>query len=545
MTNSSSMQSKDFVQNATIAIQDIHLQTALDRSLGNAPARRLAAWNETTDPQALRQQGRNGKLRALRDLPEMLEMLEAKLIAKDITVLWAADGAECNQQVIDIARRHDVKRIVNGKSMATEEPALNHALEGTGLEVTETDLGEFVVQLAHERPSHIVSPILHKTKEQVSDLLVEHIHIEPSDDPQTLAHEARLYLRQKFIEADMGITGANFAIAETGTLAIVTNEGNGRMCSSLPRVHVVVVGIEKVVPTVDDFSTLVQMLPRSTGGQRISTYVHLMGGPASADDDDGPEAMYVILLDNGRSRIYGSEYTEVLACIRCGSCLNSCPVYQNVGGHAYGGVYSGPIGAVINPLLNGLDQASPLPHASSLCGSCKAACPVDIDLPDMLLRLRSDLVTAHQADPVVSAAIKGWAASMQSRALYNIGALAARVATRSRRSRARARRRQAGRRGMEGASIGSGRNGIAPRCQSARSGHCTREAGGDQPAASRPDRASIFRWTDRGGNRPGDESVSRNCEARLVARARVDVPRASRCRWYGRPGRSRPRVTAD
>src|SRR5258706_12205364 len=423
--------SNAFVQSATVAIEDIQLQTALNRALGGADLRRLTAWDETTDAQALRQQSKNARLRGLHDLPELLETLETNLIAKGVHVLWAVDGDECNQHGLDIARKHEVHSIVKGKSMATEETELNHALEAAGLEVTETDLGEFVVQLAHERPSHIVSPILHKTKEQVSDLFVEHLKIEPSADPQELAHAARLHLRQKFIHADMGITGANFAIAETGTMAIVTNEGNGRMCSSLPRVHVVVVGIEKVIPTVEDFSTLVQMLARSTGGQRITTYVHLMGGPATEDDPDGPNDMYVILLDNGRSRIHSSEYAEVLAFIRCGPSLNTCPVYQNVGGHAYGSVYSGPIGAVITPLLKGLSNAAPLPHASSLCGACKAACPVDIDLADMLLRLRGDFVAGHESHPLLTAAIKGWAVTMKSPVLYRVGGTAAKIATRS------------------------------------------------------------------------------------------------------------------
>src|SRR5579859_1569013 len=279
-----------FVHNATIAIQDIQLQTALDRALGDAISKRTASLNETTDAQALRQQGRNAKLRALQNLPEMLEQLEENLTAKGVKVLWAVDGQECNQHVLDIARTHNVHSIVKGKSMATEETLLNHTLEDAGLEVIETDLGEFVAQLAHERPSHIVAPILHKTKEQVSDLFVEHLHIEPSDEPTELVHAARVHLRQKFIHADMGITGANFAIVETGTLAIVTNEGNGRMCSSLPRVHVVVVGIEKVIESVEDFTTLLQLLTRSATGQRVSTYVHLMGGPALSGDPDGPEA---------------------------------------------------------------------------------------------------------------------------------------------------------------------------------------------------------------------------------------------------------------
>ncbi len=421
----------DFIASATDSLQNPILQIALDRGTTRSVANRIRAMAETTDAAALRHQGRHARLRALNELPDLLEALEARLIEKGVNVLWAVDAAECNRQVIEIARQHDVKQIAKGKSMATEETRLNDALEAAGLEVIETDLGEFVAQLAHERPSHIVSPILHKTKEQVSDLFVEHLAIAASDDPRTLTIAARAYLRQKFIHADMGITGANFAIAETGTLAIITNEGNGRMCSSMPRVHVVVVGIEKVIPTVDDFSTLVQLLTRSTGGQRISTYVHLMGGPASEDDPDGPDAMYVILLDNGRSRIHGTEYAEALACIRCGACLNTCPVFQNVGGHPYGGIYSGPIGAVITPLLNGLHNATPLPHASSLCGSCKSACPVDIDIPDMLLRLRGDLVEAGETEKTLTAGIKGWAVAMQSPALYAMSGAAARLYTRA------------------------------------------------------------------------------------------------------------------
>ncbi|MEP7286997.1 MAG: LutB/LldF family L-lactate oxidation iron-sulfur protein [Chloroflexota bacterium] len=420
-----------FIQSATIAIQDITLQTALDRGTTRAVNNRVTAMAETTDAAALRQQGRAARLRALRRLPDLLEQLEEKLTARGITVLWATDGDECNAHVVDIARKHNVHKIAKGKSMATEETKLNHALEAAGLEVIETDLGEFIIQIAHETPSHIVFPILHKTKEQVRDLFAEHLHMVPSDDPQALTAAARVYMRHQFIEADMGITGANFAIAETGNLAIVTNEGNGRMCSSLPRVHVAVVGIEKVIETVDDFGTLVQLLTRSATGQRLTTYVHLMGGPARPEDPDGPEAMYVILLDNGRSHIHSTEYAEALACIRCGACLNTCPVYQNVGGHAYGWVYPGPIGAIVTPLMTGIHNAAPLPFASSLCGSCKSACPVDIDIPDMLLKLRGDLVKDGDTDPIMTAGIKGWAMAMQSPLIYSMSGAAARLVTRS------------------------------------------------------------------------------------------------------------------
>jgi L-lactate dehydrogenase complex protein LldF len=418
-----------FLDSASSALRDSTLQTALDRGTTRAVNNRINAMAETTDAQALRQQGRHARLRALHRLPEMLDTLEANLTRRGVVVLWAETAEECNRHLLDIARQHNVRRAVKSKSMATEETRLNDALIAGGVEVVETDLGEFIVQIADDHPSHIVFPIIHKTKEQIRDLFVEHLKIAPSDDPQVLTQAARVLMRQKFIEADMGITGANFAIAETGHLATVTNEGNGRMTASLPRVHVAVVGIEKVIETVEDFVTLVQLLTRSATGQRLTSYVHLFGGPARPDDPDGPDHQYVILLDNGRSRIHGTEYAEALACIRCGACLNTCPVYQNVGGHAYGWVYPGPIGAIVTPLLGGIHNAAPLPHASSLCGSCKSACPVDIDIPTMLLRLRGDLVAEGDTPTILSLGIKGWAMAMQSPTLYEIGGRAASLAS--------------------------------------------------------------------------------------------------------------------
>jgi len=420
-----------FLQAATIALQDAHLQTALARGTTNASNARLRAMNEVTDAEALRRQARAAKLRALRNLPALLEQFEANIAQRGATVLWAEDAEACNRLVIEIARRHAVQRIVKSKSMATEETDLNRALQAAGLDVIETDLGEYIVQLDGDSPSHIVMPIVHKTREQVRDLFAEKLGMTPSDDPEVLTAFARQKLREAFLSAQMGITGANFLIAETGTVAIVTNEGNGRMCSSLPPVHVVIAGIEKVVERVADFATLVQLLPRSATGQRMTSYVHLMSGPAQPDEPDGPAFMYVILLDNGRSRIRETEYAESLACIRCGACLNVCPVYQNVGGHAYGWVYSGPIGAVITPLLRGVANAAPLPHASSLCGACQAACPVMINIPDMLLRLRADLVAAGEAPPALSAGIAAWARLMTSPLLYELGGAAARLATRA------------------------------------------------------------------------------------------------------------------
>ncbi|MFQ3537097.1 MAG: LutB/LldF family L-lactate oxidation iron-sulfur protein [Aggregatilineales bacterium] len=420
-----------FPQAAAIALQDIQLQTALERGTTNAYNGRLRAMSEVTDANALRHQARAAKLRALRHLPDLLERFETNIAQRGTTVLWAEDADTCNRLVIEIARHHNVERIVKSKSMATEETNLNHALEAAGLHVIETDLGEYIVQLDGDTPSHIVMPIIHKTREQVRDLFAEKLGMPPSDDPEVLTAFARRKLRQAFLNAQMGITGANFLIAETGTVVIVTNEGNGRMCSSLPPVHVVIAGIEKVVESLADFATLVQLLARSATGQRLSSYVHLMGGPAATDDPDGPTHMYVILLDNGRSRIRETDYAESLACIRCGACLNACPVYQNVGGHAYGWVYSGPIGAVVTPLLKGVANAAPLPHASSLCGACQAACPVSINIPDMLLRLRADLVAEGQAPPALSAGIAAWARAMASPTLYELGGAAARLATRT------------------------------------------------------------------------------------------------------------------
>jgi L-lactate dehydrogenase complex protein LldF len=427
------MQNKanQFVQSATIAIQDITLQTALDRGTTRAVNNRIVAMSEVTDAAALRQQGRAARLRALNRLPDLLEGLEANLTAHGAQVLWASDADEANQLVVDIARQHAVRKIAKSKSMATEETRLNAALEDAGLEVIETDLGEFVVQIAHDTPSHIIMPIMHKTREQVRDLFVEHLGIVPSDDPATLAAAARVHLRQQFLTADMGITGANFAIAETGTLCMVTNEGNGRMCGGVPRVHVAIVGIEKVVETVEDFMVLVQLLTRSATGQRLTSYVQMLNGPARADDPDGPEVMYVILLDNGRSKAHGSDYAESLACIRCAACLNICPVYQNVGGHAYGWVYPGPIGAIVTPVLNGLHNAAPLPHASSLCGACKSACPVDIDIPDMLLRLRGDLVAEKNTPPTLTMALRGWRWAMTKPRVYELSGRAAALGTRA------------------------------------------------------------------------------------------------------------------
>ncbi len=418
-----------FSEQAVIAIEDIQLQTALDRGTSNADGRRRIAFAELDDPYGLRQQGRGAKLRALADLPDLLEQMERSVTANGGHVLWASDAAEARQHVLDICRKKGLKRGVKSKSMATEEIELLPALIANGIKMVETDLGEYIVQVNESHPSHIVMPVMHMTKEQVRDLFMDKLGMPPTNEAADMTAFARKLLREEFLNADFGMSGGNFMIAETGTVVIVTNEGNGRLSTGMPPVHIAVVGIEKIVPTWEDFATLVQLLPRSGTGQRMTVYVNAFGGPARTNEPDGPEEFYLILLDNGRSDIYATEYTEALACIRCGACLNTCPVYNAVGGHSYGSVYSGPIGAVITPLLKGKENAVPLPFASSLCGACKQACPVDINIPDMLLKLRHDL--EGEQDTIWQIGLKAWQFGNQHPLLFEVGGKAASAATRA------------------------------------------------------------------------------------------------------------------
>jgi L-lactate dehydrogenase complex protein LldF len=427
------VKSNQFIPAAQIAINDPDLQSAVSFGTHSGFTKRQAAVfaGGQEHGEAMRQQAAAIKRHTLNQLPDLLERAEANMQANGIQVLWAIDGQEANRQVLEIARRHNVRSVVKSKSMVTEEIGLNHALEVAEIEVLETDLGEYIVQLGGETPSHIVVPIVHKTKESIRDLLIEKAGMPPTDDTEIMARFARETLRHSFLAADMGVSGGNFIIAETGSLCLVSNEGNIRMVTSLPRIHVALVGIEKLVPTVEDYATLTQMLPRSATGQPLTVYTHLVNGPCKPGEEDGPEHVYVILVDNGRSQIYASNYCEALACIRCGACLNGCPVYQVTGGHAYGWVYPGPIGAVVTPLLVGFENASPLPHASTLCGMCKQVCPVDIDIPRMLLDLRHDLVAEGHGDSVWNVGLKAWAYGNRSPGRFALGGkLAAKVGSR-------------------------------------------------------------------------------------------------------------------
>ena len=421
------VKANNFVATAQIALKDPQLQATLAVCTRNGLQGRTAGVFEfgREHGEALRRHAAEAKRRALRNLPELLEQAEARMQANGMHVLWAADAAEARQHVIDLVKQHGARFITKSKSTLTEEINLNPALAKIGVEVLETDLGAYIVQLAGEAPSHIVGPALHMSKDEIRDLFVRELQMPVTDRAEEMTQFIRERLRRAFLRADLGICGGNFIVAETGSLCLSTNEGNGRMVTTLPRVLVAIVGIEKVVETLADFATLSQMLARSNNGQSMTVYTQMLHGPRGIGEDDGPEEVHVILVDNGRSRIYASDYWEVLSCIRCGACLSACPVYASTGGHAYGWIYSGPIGAVLTPLLVGVDNAAPLPFASSLCGRCKEVCPVDIDLPRMLLDLRRDLVVQGHTPLPWLAGMRAWSVAARSPRVFDAAARAA------------------------------------------------------------------------------------------------------------------------
>lgn len=380
------------------AIGDEQLQTALAKVTAALGAEGTAA---RTDPDMVERRRRGAAIRreVLGDLDGWLDRLQTTLESRGITVHRAAGPEDARRIVLGIARDEGVRLAVKSKSMATEEIHLNAALEAEGIEVVETDLGEYIIQLAHEMPSHIIAPAVHKTVPQVAQLFAEAAGEALPDDRTALCAFARQRLRGKFLTADMGITGVNFAAVDTGTIVLVTNEGNGRMCTSLPRVHVAIMPVEKVIPRFEDLGVLVPLLTRSATGQRLSTYVSMITGPRRSGEVDGPEKVHVVFLDHNRRSLLGTPYQEMLCCIRCGACLNVCPVYRRIGGHAYDAVYSGPMGAVLTPLLSGGTEGRDLPDASSLCGACSEVCPVGIPLADLLVRLRADLRDPGPAVP--------------------------------------------------------------------------------------------------------------------------------------------------
>lgn len=338
---------------------------------------------------AMRDRARLIRIHTLAHLDTYLARFSDAVEAAGGHVHFAADAAEANAVILGIARRHDARRIIKSKSMVTEEIHLNQALESDGREVVETDLGEFIIQLAEQTPSHIIAPAIHMTASDIGRLFADRLGGDLTDDPATLNAIARDHLRRVFLSADMGISGVNFGAADTGSICTVTNEGNGRLTTTAPAVHVAVMGMERVVPTTSDMMQMVEVLARSGTGQRLSVYTNVITGPRRPGDPDGPDELHVVILDNGRSRTLAGETAEILGCIRCGACLNVCPVYRAVGGHAYGGVYPGPIGSVLHPASEGIDPWAELPYASTLCGACKEVCPIRIDIPRMLLHLRA------------------------------------------------------------------------------------------------------------------------------------------------------------
>ncbi len=425
---------KKFKDGAAKALGSERIQANLAGLYSGFHQARIGAAEATPDWDALSDRGRAIKAHALENLDYYLELLETNLTRAGGKVFFANDAEEATRYVVSLARARGVKLAIKGKSMVSEEMELNQRLVEEGIEPVETDLGEYILQLAGDTPYHIIAPAIHKSREDVSDLFREKLNTPHYTEIGDLAREARTQLRQKFIQADMGITGANFLVAETGTVVLVTNEGNGRMCTSMPKVHVAITGMEKVVPSMDDLGTLLRLLIRSATGQAISSYVTTVTGPRRADDEDGPEEFHLVIVDAGRSKLLADPHLrESLYCLRCGACLNACPVYRKVGGHSYGWVYSGPIGAIVSPMLTGLADAKDLPNASSLCGACREACPVKIDIPRMLLHLRKELVEGQtypkekKGSIIEMLVFKGWRLSVSNTFMLGLAHVAGRL----------------------------------------------------------------------------------------------------------------------
>ena len=408
-------------------LADAKLQAALRKLQGNFVKGRAERVLELDNFEDIRTAAAAIRDRALDNLDAYLEEFERNATARGAVVHWAETTAEVNRIVCELAAKYGVGKAVKSKSMVSEECALNDALEAAGVEVVETDLGEYILQLAHEPPSHIIAPVIHKGRDEIADLFEASHHLPRKSDPSALTREAREMLRSHFLAADMGISGANFIVAQTGSTLIVTNEGNGRMVTTLPRVHVAITGIEKVVPTLEDVATLLRLLPRSATGQSISNYVSFTTGTAQPDEG-GPRHFHIILLDAGRTKLIGSDMQAMLRCIRCGACMNHCPVYQNVGGHAYGWVYPGPMGSILTPTYVGLENALDLPHASTLCNQCGVVCPVKIPLPDLMRKLREKQFERGLRPWLERCGLALWRWAAQRPALYALlSKIAARV----------------------------------------------------------------------------------------------------------------------
>jgi len=418
-------QSHLFKSNVQKALNDQQLQTALNRVKSGLIEKRRKAADRLEEFEDLRDAAIDIKNHCLEYLDLYLEDFEAQVKARGGHVHWCETPEDARQTILKICRAKNARTVTKGKSMATEEIKLNDFLEAHAVDPIETDLGEYIIQLRHETPSHIVVPAIHVNKEQITDSFRE-AHkdkgFDPNrnlEEPENLLGEAREVLRQKFIQADVGITGANFLIAETGSTVIVTNEGNGDLTQTLAKTHIVLAGIEKIVPTLEDASTLMRILARSATGQELSVYTSFSTGPKRPEDPDGPEDFHVVLLDHGRAALVKSEFEEILRCIRCGACLNHCPVYAAIGGHAYGWVYPGPVGSVLTPAFLGIENAVDLPNASTFCGRCESVCPMRIPLPGLMRKWREKAFERQLDGKMARFGLKIWGFFAQRPKLYH------------------------------------------------------------------------------------------------------------------------------
>ncbi len=402
---------QDFKARARAALDDPKLRSSFRGAMDFLQTKRRAQFPDDDELQHLRDLGEAIRQHALSRLPDLLVRLEEKLTARGVHVHWAETAVDATAIIHGIAQSHDAKRVIKGKSMASEEIELNHYLEARGIDCIESDMGEYIVQLAHEKPSHIVMPAIHKTKADIAELFEQHIpDTRYTEDVDELIQTGRRALRRAFVDADIGLSGVNFAAADTGTLWLVENEGNGRLSTTVPDVHIAIMGMEKVVEKLSHIVPLSSLLTRSATGQAITTYFNLITGPRREGERDGPREMHVVLLDNGRTQAYADEQLRAtLQCIRCGACMNHCPVYTRIGGHAYGTTYPGPIGKIISPHLLGLEETADLPTASSLCGACGEVCPVRIPIPELLVRLRTE--ANRDPDEVVAHPLRGQGAT--------------------------------------------------------------------------------------------------------------------------------------
>jgi len=425
---------QSFKSRSSQVLQDPAQRTNFRGAMDFLQAKRRAQFPDDDELQGLRELGAQIRRYSLANLPRLLETLETQLTANGVQVHWAQTPDEANAIALAVARRTNATRIIKGKSMVSEEIGFNHAMDAAGIEAFESDMGEYIVQLAGDAPSHIIMPAIHKTKQDIAKLFADEVPgVTYTEDVDALIQIGRRVLRRKFADADIGLSGVNFAVAETGTLCLVENEGNGRMCTTVPQVHIAITGIEKVVEKLEHVPPLLSLLTRSATGQPVTTYVNMISGPRRPGEKDGPQEVHLILLDNGRTQAYAdSELRATLQCIRCGACMNHCPVYARIGGHAYGTTYPGPIGAIISPHMLGLNTTYPLAFASTLCGACAEVCPVKIPITDILVRLRKEAQARPDSQDatlrgsgsartaVASAAWSAWAQVYSKVGLYKL-----------------------------------------------------------------------------------------------------------------------------